>query len=205
MKNKYPFIGLIAVLLGAGNGNFVKAENISLTDTSYSFVGLPTTATANVSLRFGLWNPTTFTFTQQVFGDAHLGYAMVAGDEMQINLSQTDNTIYSTNTSLALAIFTKNNTADAGPLDYSVLNADYRAIFTNPGWVVGALANNTSELSFNLDANTVAVLGADNKKIGDFLFNGGNQTITLIPEPSTGALMMIGAAGLVALRRLRKV
>jgi len=34
--------------------------------------------------------------------------------------------------------------------------------------------------------------------------NAGS-TLTVIPEPSTGALMMIGAAGLVALRRLRKV
>ena len=35
----------------------------------------------------------------------------------------------------------------------------------------------------------------------------GNDFIRLeaVPEPSTGALMMIGAAGLVALRRLRKV
>jgi hypothetical protein len=35
----------------------------------------------------------------------------------------------------------------------------------------------------------------------------GNRFIqmALVPEPSTGALMMIGAAGLVALRRLRKV
>ena len=30
-------------------------------------------------------------------------------------------------------------------------------------------------------------------------------TVSLVPEPSTGALLMIGAAGLVALRRLRKV
>jgi len=30
-------------------------------------------------------------------------------------------------------------------------------------------------------------------------------TLEVVPEPSTGALMMIGAAGLVALRRLRKV
>jgi hypothetical protein len=40
--------------------------------------------------------------------------------------------------------------------------------------------------------------------------NGGTVNTTLynlqgIPEPSTGALMMIGAVGLVALRRLRKV
>jgi hypothetical protein len=32
-----------------------------------------------------------------------------------------------------------------------------------------------------------------------------NNGFSLVPEPSTGALMMIGAAGLVALRRLRKV
>lgn len=32
-----------------------------------------------------------------------------------------------------------------------------------------------------------------------------NANLILVPEPSTGALMMIGAAGLVALRRLRKV
>lgn len=31
------------------------------------------------------------------------------------------------------------------------------------------------------------------------------DTVTLVPEPSTGALMLIGAVGLVALRRLRKV
>lgn len=31
------------------------------------------------------------------------------------------------------------------------------------------------------------------------------SSFTIVPEPSTGALMMIGAAGLVALRRLRKV
>jgi len=31
------------------------------------------------------------------------------------------------------------------------------------------------------------------------------NSVYLVPEPSTGALMMIGAAGLVALRRLRKV
>jgi len=34
---------------------------------------------------------------------------------------------------------------------------------------------------------------------------GGFIQMALVPEPSTGALMMIGAAGLVALRRLRKV
>jgi len=45
-----------------------------------------------------------------------------------------------------------------------------------------------------------------------FTFGSGSNTsgsrfiqLGVVPEPSTGALMMIGAAGLVALRRLRKV
>jgi len=37
------------------------------------------------------------------------------------------------------------------------------------------------------------------------LVNSSNGVVAMVPEPSTGALMMIGAAGLVALRRLRKV
>ena len=46
---------------------------------------------------------------------------------------------------------------------------------------------------------------------GDYTGNDINAPLNayngfaLVPEPSTGALMMIGAAGLVALRRLRKV
>ena len=175
-----------------------RAENIIIQDADYSFVGLPSSATSFVSIRFGTWNSVTSVFTQQISGaDGNLGYASVAGDEMQINLSQTDNVIYSASTALALAVFT-NGSADAGSLDFTPSNSAYRAIFTNANWVVGTLANNTDERIFPLDINTIAVVGGYN-------FNSGNQIITLIPEPSTGALMMIGAAGLVALRRLRKV
>jgi PEP-CTERM motif len=35
--------------------------------------------------------------------------------------------------------------------------------------------------------------------------NSSTGVVSMVPEPSTGALMMIGAVGLVALRRLRKV
>ncbi|NBQ65099.1 MAG: PEP-CTERM sorting domain-containing protein [Verrucomicrobia bacterium] len=41
--------------------------------------------------------------------------------------------------------------------------------------------------------------------VGGYSYNGGNQTITLVPEPSTGALMALSAVGMIALRRLRKV
>jgi len=49
----------------------------------------------------------------------------------------------------------------------------------------------------NSSASADVVLGVD---------NGNNvNMVDLVPEPSTGALMMIGAFGLLAMRRLRKV
>ena len=58
------------------------------------------------------------------------------------------------------------------------------------------------------DVNLPGVLVGGYTASSSFVF--GTDTLpgeryALIPEPSTGALMMIGAAGLVALRRLRKV
>ena len=49
-----------------------------------------------------------------------------------------------------------------------------------------------------------AVLTSNDVLVGS-LVSSANGVVAMVPEPSTGALMMIGAAGLVALRRLRKV
>jgi hypothetical protein len=61
-------------------------------------------------------------------------------------------------------------------------------------------------LTLNLSAITASNGGV---LLGNYTDHAsGNDTIGLVaavPEPSTGALMMIGAVGLVALRRLRKV
>jgi len=105
-------------------------------------------------------------------------------------------------------------------------------VTTNPtGSFAVTLADNTNkEAKFTFawssfgttssTANTVTV-GVDTFNAGFNLANivnwnlvsGGSglstsatfSQMTAVPEPSTGALMMIGAAGLVALRRLRKV
>ena len=58
------------------------------------------------------------------------------------------------------------------------------------GVLVGSFVSETGPYTFPGDPDPIALSGEGYK---------------LIPEPSTGALMMIGAVGLVALRRLRKV
>lgn len=56
--------------------------------------------------------------------------------------------------------------------------------------------NNSSEVLAGVDGASAGIVGVGTSDV---------VMVALVPEPSTGALMMIGAVGLVALRRLRKV
>ena len=74
------------------------------------------------------------------------------------------------------------------------------ALLSDSAWKVPTTAGSldTGTVSYGFSANTTATFGTVN-------FSSGTGSVTLVPEPSTGALLMIGAGGLVALRRLRKV
>ena len=73
-----------------------------------------------------------------------------------------------------------------------------RAVLTDSTWTAPTWTTTGNDKDVFFTANTTAVFGS-------YSYNSGTEVIGLVPEPSTGALMMIGAAGLVALRRLRKV
>lgn len=74
------------------------------------------------------------------------------------------------------------------------------AVIGNAAWVMPATSGvDTTIVTYTLSSGTgsTALVGSiDNATKG--------ITLSLVPEPSTGALMMVGAVGLVALRRLRK-
>jgi len=73
------------------------------------------------------------------------------------------------------------------------------AILQNSSWTMPfSQSLDLSTLAYSLSSGTTALVGSVD------LVNKG-ITLQAVPEPSTGALMMIGAVGLVALRRLRKV
>jgi hypothetical protein len=118
-----------------------------------------------------------------------------------INTTLLDNT----HVSKQLFILVGNATSIATSTEISVMTNTSWVVPTNPtdiplseGWDIQDVKNQQSGILF-----------------GTFNAGGGaypDQDVvdavrlqTVIPEPSTGALMMIGAAGLVALRRLRKV
>lgn len=134
----------------------------------------------------------------------NLGY-YIRGDAPDISVSfpmglnssgEAYSTIAPANTPLSvIGVNNSNNaTSFAGATEYFILNDN--------AWKVHTVttANLSNDVFLNFSSGTTA-------SVGSFTFNsGGVSTITTaVPEPSTGALMMIGAAGLVALRRLRKV
>ena len=185
----------------------VKAETIILEDFDYSIVGLPS-GVGFVSARWGTWNGSVFTEAQ--FGGRSGVFNVTTGDDGVASLNQIDQasggyTPLAANTQLALAIFSPGvlgvTGTQASLLSYSSANATYQVILQDSSWKVpsSGFANNATLVPVSFTANTEAVGG------GSFSYNSGTETITLVPEPSTGVLMMIGAAGLVALRRLRKV
>jgi hypothetical protein len=81
-------------------------------------------------------------------------------------------------------------------------------ILTDASWVMrtGTLTTDPSSYVLPFTANTgLATFGGTTfGKSFSFDTGTGTGTLQLVPEPSTGALMLIGAFGLVAMRRLRK-
>ena len=81
-------------------------------------------------------------------------------------------------------------------------NGTGTAAWTTPGSDLSGVTMNLSGLQVSGAFESSEILlgqNTDNATGNDFI------RLEAVPEPSTGALMMIGAVGLVAMRRLRKV
>lgn len=184
-------------------GSSAKASTLSLQDFDFNVVIGGTSFNSTISGVWGTWNSGTSTFTP-VSGTWSQGYGYVAADpEMLVTLNQTSQlTGYqiANGSLLALGIYNypDQSTDGANGWNYAVSNGLARAVLTDTSWTAPTWTTTGNDKSVGFTSATQAALG-------EFSYNSGNEVITLVPEPSTGALMMIGAVGLVALRRLRKV
>jgi len=108
--------------------------------------------------------------------------------EMQVSYSKVDNSDVVANTLLVLAIYD----ADLVNFTAAPYNSSYeKAVLTDASWLAPSFDNTPNMESFVLTSNTTAL-------VGTFSYNGGNETIGLVPEPSTMHLTLLG---LLALRR----
>jgi hypothetical protein len=102
--------------------------------------------------------------------------------EMQISYSKIDNSDVLANTQLALAIY------DADLINFTAApyNSSYdKAVLTDVSWRAPPFDSTPNMESFVLTSNTTAL-------VGTFSYNGGNETIGVVPEPSTVHLTLLG-------------
>ena len=115
--------------------NCGKAETLSLYDDVFTISGLPTAFNSSIlSARWGVWDAGTSTFTQAVTSSVAAGYLDIAAPELSVTLSQINNSIYSSGTQMALAIFA-NSSGDSQALNWGPSIPAYRGIFTDTSWV----------------------------------------------------------------------
>ena len=116
--------------------------------------------------------------------------------EMQINYSKIDNSEIAVNTQLALAIY------DADLVNFTAVpyNSSYdKAILTDASWRAPLFDTTPNMESFVFSSNTTAL-------VGTFSYNGGNEVIGVVPEPSAASLMVLGGAlSLFALRKIKNL
>lgn len=190
MKNQIPsmqkvLMGLATALLLSQS---VKASTVKIFDND-GLIAVNMTpalgATATIAARLGTWNGTTFTMAPITAA----GYFDNDLKDLAATVSASSNAGVGINqgTQLALAIYNSPSTTA-----YSTAVA--RAVLTDVSWIMPLLDFSTSTTSFSLLNTTTAV-------IGTYSFNGGNQQIGLIPEPSTASLFGFGALVLWVVRK----
>ncbi|MEI8293693.1 MAG: PEP-CTERM sorting domain-containing protein [bacterium] len=186
MKNTISKMAVIAFSVGFFSTLTSKAETLNLYTTSISIAGGPTSA-AILGARWGVWNGTSF--TQAVTSSANAGYVdLTGGPETSITLNQTNNNVYVAGTVLAVAIYGNNGVSDSQAVNYSTsqgLAGFKQAVLTNTSWVAPTFNNNATPVSFNFTGATAVV--------GIFASN----TITMVPEPSTYALVALAFVGVM--------
>ena len=189
---------LSRTLCGFFIGWFMVAESkavssIVLYDDSFSVI-MNNSPVNNryMSALWGIYNNGIFSALPNGTGFVDTGVDFL---EMQINYSKIDNSEIAVNTQLALAIY------DADLVNFTAVpyNSSYdKAILTDASWRAPLFDTTPNMESFVFSSNTTAL-------VGTFSYNGGNEVIGVVPEPSAASLMVLGALSLFALRKIKNL
>lgn len=222
MKNKKTFrIGLAVLLFVSFGLESRAAQTIVFGAQTDDSLGLAnnTAVPLNSQILLGYYTVavssstfTAFTSASQFLNNfTQLGSAVMGFDVDSIPSTPAEPGLFAGGATIATGVTTHNgkqlvyivgNTS-------SISTSTQLGVFTSTSWILPNNPTGPTPQVVSTDINQV-LNNANNILFGSYVTAGGPygdlyRLQAVIPEPSTGALLMIGAVGLVALRRLRKV
>jgi hypothetical protein len=182
-----------------------RAGSVTVTDfdiTASYADSSPVTST--ISAIWGSYSAGVFTpFFSATQSAINLGYLDGAGNELLAAVTQSDNNQLAAGTPMFLSIFN----VSGGTGDATWLSSSEQIVLSDPAWIAPTFTLTTPTLDWTLGVSTVAMpLAQFGGDTGTYNYNGGSPQVTLVPEPSTYALLSLAgmALGGYAIRRRRR-
>ena len=189
---------ILAGLLALTAISASQAGTFAIYDDTLNISGIST----NISALWGSYSSGVFTplLTSTPTPGQNVGYygGSVTPPELDVTLSQNNNNTIAVGTSLYLSIY---NLSEGSAYSATV----NQIVLSDPTWIAptfGPSSSSSPEFTANTVVNNLSGFAG-----GSYNYNSGAPSMSLaaVPEPSTYALMAIGALGLLLSFRRRKV
>lgn len=223
-------LGIMGLALGATNSNAAISITVASPNTSagliYDSTGAIITAgfarvgkiTGTIDLTKGAVSWANYTYWNSIFTDVNTSTGGGGSTPSTWNFNATSGALTGSSTGVSATAFAQNTplyiwafkigkSLTAGSAGSNGIPTLLESDFTSGGVEWALLA--ADEWKAPADLGTVSLVinqaTPSDTRVSPIIGSDLGANVTMVPEPSTGALMMIGAAGLVAMRRLRKV